>query len=74
MKTYQAQKWSKRKYGEDLGELVSSDLSWKCNISDILSYCNWVDGAIKRFVGYHAPNKVVLNLYKSLPKSIAALV
>ena len=37
MKTYQAQKWSKRKYGEDLGELVSSDLSWKCNISDILS-------------------------------------
>ena len=55
---------------KDLGVLVSSDLSWKGHINNIVSKCNRVNGMIKRVVGYHAPENVTLNLYKSLTRSI----
>ena len=38
-----------------LGVLVSSDLSWKEHIHNVISKCNRVNGMIKRVVGYHAP-------------------
>ena len=41
---------------KDLGVLVSSDLSWKGHIDNVVSKCNRVNGMIKRVVGYHAPN------------------
>ena len=53
-----------------LGVLVSSDLSWKEHIHNVVSKCNRVNGMIKQVVGYHAPNNVTLNLYKSLTKNI----
>ena len=56
---------------KDLGVLVSSDLSWKEHIHNVVSKCNRVNGMIRRVVGYHAPNNVALNLYKSLTRSIA---
>ena len=55
---------------KDLGVLVSSDLSWKGHIDNVVSKCNRVNGMIKRVVGYHAPNNVAFNLYKSLTRSI----
>ena len=56
---------------KDLGVLVSSDLIWKEHIHNVVSKYNRVNGMIKRVVGYHAPNNVALNLYKSLTRSIA---
>ena len=56
---------------EDLGVRVSSYLSWKEHIHNVVSKCNRANGMIKRVVGYHAPNNVALNLYKSLARSIA---
>ena len=55
---------------KDLGVLVSSDLSWKRHIDNVVSKCNRVNGMIKRVAGYHAPNNVAFNLYKSLTRSI----
>ena len=55
---------------KNLGVLVSSDLSWKGHIDNVVSKCNRVNGMIKRVVGYHAPNNVAFNLYKSLTRSI----
>ena len=54
-----------------MGVLVSPDLSWKEHIHNLVIKCNRGNGMIKRFVGYHAPNNVELNLYKSLTRSIA---
>ena len=56
---------------KDLGVLVSPDLSWNEHIHNLVCKCNRVNGMIKRVVGYHAPNNVSLNLYKSLTRSIA---
>ena len=50
--------------------LVSSDLSWKGHIDNVVSKCNRVNGMIERVVGYHARNNVAFNLYKSLTRSI----
>ena len=55
---------------KDLDVLVSSDLSWKGHIDNVVSKCNRVNGMIKRAVGYHAPNNVAFNLYKSLTRSM----
>ena len=55
---------------KDLGVLVSSDLSWKGHIDNVVSKCNRGNGMVKRVVGYHAPNNVAFNLYKSLTRSI----
>ena len=51
-----------------MGVLVSSDL---IHIHNVVSKCNRVNGIIKRVVGYHTPNNLALNLYKSLTRSIA---
>ena len=56
---------------KDLGVRVSSYLSWKEHIHNVVSKCNRANDMIKRVVGYHAPNNVALNLYKSLTRSIA---
>ena len=51
---------------KDLGVLVFSNLSWNGHIDNVESKCNRVYGIIKRVVGYHTPNNVAFNLYKSL--------
>ena len=55
---------------KDLGVLVPSDFSWNGHIDNVVSKCNRISGIIKRVVGYHAPNNVAFNLYKSLIRSI----
>ena len=59
---------------KDLGVLVLSDLSWKEHIHNVVSKFIRVNGMIKRVVGYHAPNNVALNLYKSLTRNIADII
>ena len=56
---------------KDLGVFVSSDLSWKEHIDNVVSKYNRVNGMIKRVVGHHAPNNVALDPDKSLTGSIA---
>ena len=53
----------------DLGVTVSSNLSWKEHIKTTVSKANRLLGLIKRTLGFTAPMKSKLLLYKSLVRS-----
>lgn len=53
----------------DLGLFVSNSLSWKSHIQKTIAKANRLLGLIKRTLGYHAPSKSKLLLYKSLVRS-----
>jgi hypothetical protein len=53
----------------DLGVLISNNFSWKSHISSIISRANRTLGLIKRTLGFTAPMKAKLLLYKSLVRS-----
>ena len=53
----------------DLGLLVSNSLSWKPHIQNIIAKAHRTLGLIKRTLGFHAPLKSKLLLYKSLVRS-----
>jgi hypothetical protein len=54
----------------DLGIHVSNDFSWKFHIQNLVSKANRRLGLVKRILGYRAPLKAKLVLYKSLIQSV----
>jgi hypothetical protein len=55
---------------KDLGVVFNHNLSFTSHIDSLIAKCNRVCGMIKRSVGYHAPQKVKLQLFKSLARPI----
>ena len=51
---------------KDLGVTFNSNLKFTSHINSIISKSNKLCGVIKRAVGYHAPQKVKVQLYRSL--------
>ncbi|ELU09489.1 hypothetical protein CAPTEDRAFT_78287, partial [Capitella teleta] len=54
----------------DLNVVFNHNLSFTSHIDSLIAKCNYVCGIIKRSVGYHAPQKLELQLFKSLARPI----
>ena len=50
----------------DLGVIFNESLSFKSHISSLVSRCNKMSGIVKRSVGFNAPQRVKLTLFKAL--------
>jgi hypothetical protein len=57
------------KFFKDLGLTVTDTLSWKPHIANVVSKANKLLGLVKRTLGFRAPLKSKLLLYKSLVMS-----
>ena len=55
---------------KDLGVIFDRKLCFNQHIDAFISKCNQINGLIKRSVGFNAPVKVKLQLYKTLSMSI----
>ena len=53
----------------DLGVVIDETLSFTTHIDNVISKCNKLCGAIKRAVGFAAPQRVKLTLFNSLVRS-----